>query len=301
MTKRYNYHEHFEMLMVRHDYLSKLKNVDPSWIDKWKHIVKKTSKIVFDKNPNAFLKVGYSLEDVIAVTNCYMISYMELYSIERIKKEKDKFVSEIFNKKGRYPTEEEFSKRERAKLISFLRQRLYHAITVCNRKSRNIIANVDKKGFFAKTPDSKEATNEMIYNNHKELGYRAISNKELKEIKKKNKNSKILFDKDGFPIIKVEIFAESPYSTDHTSYNGEKSVNIIDKIGDCSINNPENILMDAEDRDEIEGFVQKFNEMNNKDKRKRLNKFISENKGSKNLRKELSLARKMLKEIKVNV
>jgi len=294
MAKRYNFHEHFEMLMVRHDYLSRVENPDPKWIGKWEAIVKKTAYVMYQKKMGTFCKVSYYLDDIQSIANCYMVSYMELYSIERNDKEKKNFFAAFNKKHGRDPNEDEIYNKEKNKLISFLRQRLQNAAVVCSRKARNIVGNKNKVVICAETENSQVASEEMLLEDHKKFGYRTVTKKEFKEIQAKSKGSTSLTDSNGFPVVRVVSFSEAVISLGEDS-NMDRNADV------CEDLNPEKIMIAQEDRSEIDRFVEKFEKMKNTEKKKCLNRFVVMNKGKVEFKKELKLARKMLLELKAIV
>ena len=122
--KQYKYKDDFEMLMVRHEFLSKVKNVDPIWNEKFKSTVNITASIMYSKLRHNFEKVGYDVGDIVSIANCYMIGYMGLYSIERNEKVRQKIVESFKTRLDREPTQQELDRKERINLMSFLRQKI---------------------------------------------------------------------------------------------------------------------------------------------------------------------------------
>ena len=290
--KRYTYQDDFEMLMVRHEYISKVKNPDPQWITTWEAIVHKTAMLMYNKLKPNFAKVGYELDDVVSITNCYMIGYMGLYSLERNEKARQKIIDSFNNRLKRDPTDAELLRKERTNLISFLRQRLQHASTICSRKARNITVGNDKRAIYAFTKDSVKANNELIYEKGTKLGYRKVTKDEFKEIKlnARIKRTKELRDKDGFPIIQVELLNDGITESDY------RGLFISDKE-DFFHKNPEQSILIEEDNRNLSLIKQEFGDLDVKEKKKTLNLFIKAYKTNKKYKEEVTTARQMIKNL----
>jgi hypothetical protein len=290
--KKLGYENNFEMLMIRHEYISKVKNPDPKWIKQWESIVNTTAMLMYNKLRPNFSKVGYELDDVKAITNCYMIGYMGLYSIERNKKSRDKILQSFKKRLNREPTDQEITRKERTNLISFLRQRLQHASLICSRKARNITVGRDRRAAYAFTKDSVPASDEMILEKGAKLGYRKITKKELKDIKLKARveNSKELRDVDGFLIIQLEFLNDGISEYDYRGI-------FINDLDNPYHKSPEESLILAEkDRN-----IEKFHKLDGKNKQTILKTFIKEHKDDKDYKDEVLEAKKMIKKLVVVV
>ena len=295
--KKYGYKDDFEMLCLRHEYITRIDLIDEKWIDEFAPIVHSTSRIMFEKLRPNFEKVGFDLEDIISITNVYMVSYMSIYSIfrKKNKEKKDVFIQKYIDKYGKTPNKEIIYRKDKNNLISFLRQRLHHCSTICSRKARNIVADKDVNGFFAETENTIKTSPDVIIKEYKKYNYRKITRKEFLEAKKiaKDNNSKQLYDKNGFIIIEVEIFSKPISQKDYRI--------IFDGNRGAYHNSPESTLINRLEDVELESFKNRFNNLDKKQRRNVLKNFINNNKDLKNVSKEVSLARKMLKNIKTMV
>lgn len=288
---KYNFEDDFEMLYLRHDYLNKIDKHDEQDVIKFKPIVNRTAKLMYDKYKFNFDKVGFDLEDVQVVTSIYMLAYMGLYSLKNNEEVRTKYEKRYAKKDVEF-TEQERNRIERNNLINFLRQRLHHCSTLCSRKGRNIRAGVDIRRAFAETNTSKKASQEVILEQYKELGYRKVTLKELKEAKKNAKKAGIkdLFDKDGYRIIEIEILdpgiQKDDYQAIFDSYDGE------------FYRTPNQRMEFDEDKLEILQFKKKFESMENSDQVKILKNFIRFNYRNPMYKEEVKEARIQLKKIR---
>lgn len=288
MPKRYNFKDNFEMLYLRHEYISKAGKLDGRFVKEYAPIVNSTSRIMYERLFPNFNKVGFYEEDIVAISNIYMLSYMNLYSIVHNPDAYDKFML----KHNKSISKKELARKDRNNLINFLRQRLYHCSTLCSRKARNITVGRDIRKAFAATKNAVRASTEELLSNHKKLGYRSITKKELVDAKiiAKENGEQSVFDKNGFPITEIEIYNNG---ISHEDYS------LLIKLNDTLfMKTPEAATILKENEKELVQYKNKFNGLSLSSKKRCLTKFIEKNRNKKYLKKELSLARKMIKDPK---
>lgn len=278
---RLNYRDDFEMLYLRHEYLEKAGKLDSSYVKKYAGIVYTTAKIMFNRLTN-FEKVGFTEEDIVSITNIYMLSYMALYSIQTNPAE----MQALLQKKGVTGlSDSEIARIDRNRMIAFLRQRLHHCGTVCARKARNITVGIDRRGIFAETNNSFPVSKEMILEDYKKYGYRKATAREYKEALEKAKDNKTnqLTDKNGFKIFKIECLNGGISQEDYRLL-AESNRGIF-------YQSPDVALQIIEDSVSEESFKDKFQKMTKKQRLKALESFVRKNKGNKRLRAEVRLAK----------
>lgn len=287
-TKRYNFRDDFEMLYLRHEYISRAGKLDGAFVKEYAPIVNNTSRIMYDKLHMNFNKVGFYEEDIVTIANMYMLSYMNLYSIVHNKGAKERFLDKL----GRPINDKDLARKDRNNLINFLRQRLYHCSTLCSRKARNITVGRDVRRAFAETANSVPASDEELLSDYKKLGYRVVTKKELTQAKKeaKDRQEQALIDKNGHRIVEVESYNNG---ISHEDYY------LLLQFNDTMFTkNPESIVTSKEEELEIEKYKNYFNGLSTHARKRCLTKFIEDNKSKKYLKKELTLARKLLKNTK---
>ncbi len=290
--KKYNFKDDFEMLYLRHEYLTRCDKLEGKFVDEYAPIVHTTARIMYDKLYPNFNKVGFQKDDIISITNVYMLGYMGLYSLRFNKKYRDRFVKKYKHRFGRKPTEKEIYAKDKNNMINFLRQRIQHCSTLCARKARDIIVGEDRRAIFAEISNSQPAVPEQLLENYKKLGYRKVTKKEYKESKKKTRElrEQMVTDKDGFKIINVEILSRGISHKDYSL--------LFKKNQSRCLMSPEDIFISLENEKELEGFKIKFAGMDTVKKKRTLKRFIEKNKGDKSYKNELTLARKMLKKFR---
>lgn len=295
MAKRYNYKDNFEMLYLRHEYITKNKNINGKYVKEYEKIVKTTARLMYYKLYPNFNKVGFDQEDLIAITNVYLLGYMNNYSLLHSKKELVNFTKKFYNRKGINPTQEEIVKSERNRLINFLRQKIQHCSTVCARKARNITVGRDRRRTFAETSSSKSAAEEDILNDYKKYGYRLVTSKEYKGAiqQAKKLGEKDLIDKNGYRIFQIQILNNGISKEDYALLFNDNSMGQFYR-------SPEESLIFKQESRQLELNRQRFNKLTVSAKKRSLVKFIEQNRGNIHLKVELKAARKILKSIKEN-
>lgn len=283
------------MLYLRHEYLTRCEYLDGKYVVEFAPIVNTTARIMYTKLYPNFNKVGFQEEDIVAITNVYMLGYMGLYSLRNNEVNREKFVHRFKFLNGKPPTEVDITKKDRNNMINFLRQRLQHCAIICSRKARNITVGKDRRGFFAETASSRKASNEIILDEYHKFGYRKVTKDEFKEACKKAKElgEREFYDNDGFRIFKIEIL--------NTGISCEDYKLLSDSNKGKFNRNPEDGLIFYQDEVELENYKKQFGDLNLTLKRKKLNRFIENNRHSKFLKKELTLARKWLKNSRLMV
>jgi hypothetical protein len=245
--------------------------------------------------PN-YSKVGFDQDDIVSITNIYMLSYMGIYSLRFNKDARERAIEKFRDRFDRDPTEKELYNKDKNNMINFLRQRLQHCSVVCARKARNITVGADRQGYFAFTKDSVPASKEAVLDNYNKLGYRKVKKTEFKEAQEKAKKlgEQTITDKDGFQILSVQILNNGIKRDEYTMWITQHKSSHVDTT-------PEELLQMMENNRELESYKATFAAMDKSAKRRKLKLFVEQNKNNKYLKEELALARKMLRNSKFMV
>jgi len=288
-VKKYNYQDHFEMVYLRHEYARRCKEFDGKYVKEFAGVIHTTAKIMYEKLYPNFSKVGFDRDDIVNIASLYVLYYMELYSLRNNAQLRNRYVQKYIKRTGSSPTEAVIANHDRNNLIGFLRQKILHVSTLCSRKARNITVGKDKKAAFAATEKSIPVSNDSLFKNYKKYGYRKVTQNELKRIKKltKERNDQVLVDKDGFKVIEVQSLNNGISYQDYDILFNNSNKNIYTE-------NPEEVFSRLQEDSEMEVYREVFNKKNQSYKRKKLMDFIKQNKNKKYLKKELTLAKKLL-------
>ncbi|HLD91621.1 MAG TPA: hypothetical protein VI911_11540 [Patescibacteria group bacterium] len=288
---RNSYDKDFEKSYLRYDYLTRIKQYDPNWVSQHKNTVEITSMKMYEKLRTNFNLVGFDGEDLKSIGNIYMLAYMGLYSLETNEKLRNRFVVKFLEKNKTEPTKQELAQADRNNLINFLRQRIQHCSTICERKSRNIKAGRAKMGIYAETKHSKPVCDELLLEDHKKYGYRSVTQKEYREIKSKSDS---LIDQYGYGVRLIQIPCGNMEIDDYEFIR--KNI-----FCDTYSDDPEEMMLNYESDKQLEYHRNKFDSLTVKEKISMLRSFIKDNSNDSQLKNELKTARKtlgLLKEMK---
>jgi len=293
-VKKYNYRDNFEYLYLRHDYAKRCKNLNSEYLKEFNGIINKTVNIMFAKHYPIFTKMGFEKEDIITVASMYVLYYMELYSIRNNTNYKNKYIQNYTKSKNKLPSEDDVYQYDKISMINFLRQKLAHMSKVCSRKSKNIIGGHKKRYIFALTENAQKVDDNLIIDNHNKYGYRVVTIKEFKEAKKRAKlnNSSIVVDDNGFEILEIDRknkFEIIDYPLDNDRQN-KFEINQSNMYN----SNPEDLIIDKQKQLLTNRYRDLLNSMSEKRQKKLLKKFVKNNKHIPYMKKELTLARKMI-------
>lgn len=287
---QHNYHEDFEGLLVRHDYAKRSGN-----LDKYAHEIKKhrssiemISRVVYNRNRATYDKVGYSKEDIVSISNMLCLYYMSLYSAKYNPSKRKKISKRLAKENKTEPSEKAIEKYDRHAMVRFIKHKHSRTNILCNSKAQNISVGKDQHLVFAETKDAIPASVEEIISNHKKVGYRKVTKKEFKEIHQASvdKKTPVLFDKDGFRILKVDRTVPKPVEY-HLPTTGDGEFSTFYR-------SQSQIYSENHEGDNIESYRHKFKKMPKDQKEQMLKRFIKENKGKSYLSEELRAARKYL-------
>lgn len=289
--QRKNYSDNFEDIYLRHDHLAKAGELNGDYYVEFKHIIDITARHIFDKFKKIFVKVGFNVDDIKSISAVYALSYMELYSIRNEEGCRERFIKNFKSQNGKdaEPTEEDIMKSEIRFMIRYLRHKLRYCATVCERKKRNIVGGSFKHGIYAYTEDSVPASTAEIMSEPSKYGYRKVTKKEWIASKKQAKKlgEKTLVDKEGFEIFNLQV-------SNHGISKAEYQNLVINQRSEV-FNTPEDILIKKQQAESLEQYKENFIEMSEEEKELLLKRFIRRNKSNNDYKKEVSLAKKLLK------
>lgn len=291
-----NFEDAFEELYLRHELLKRVGEFNQDDLKKYEAVVKVTSKIMYDKFKITYNKVGFAFDDIVSISRVYLYIYLGVYSFKVNPEKYTEFKTEFIKRKGKEPTEAEMEKSERNIIINFMRQKLGTCATFCERKSRNIVVGRNETKTFAFTVNSIPASEDLIMSNPKLFGYRILSQKEQKSIKKKFSTKELMADKDGFRVFEIERLSQIPTSINiqSSSDDSESGGDMLNIIPTQSV---EEEILEMEEDNELDVNRMRFESLETSKRRLMLRNFISKNNNNKHLKEELGLAKKMLKTI----
>lgn len=277
----------FEDVCLRTDYLSHIKEeLNPTYLQEYKKIIYAAVAKVNNKSSIHYQKMGFVWDDLVSFASMYTLHYMHIYSVYANQTNMEKFIAKHTERYGSTPTDKIVEKYNTTGLFNFIKQRLEHLSTLCQRKSRNVYCQNIKSYYFARTKDAVEVDNlESLIGSHEAFGYRSVMLKEYNERKKISKaagETKVL-DENGFEIFYIyDTFSKNQEIDNEIIFEHTAQQHHLDPFHALDVKQTEyNIAV-------------QFDNMNNQQKIQKLNTFIRQNKNNSRLSKEVSTAKKML-------
>jgi hypothetical protein len=290
--KKIHSRNEFELCYLRHQYLRKAQsNPTLEEMKPFMAIASHLAKNTFYTYKNLFHMVGFECDDVINIANVHLVSFLGLFSLDKLPQKYDDFVN-LYRAIGKPdPTAEQLQDKDKANCTMFLKQRMEDVVRVCRQKARNIKGLPTEEYFFYSSQKKPPRILRDLVENYERLGFRKIDTAVYKSIRKK---------------IRVE---EGPVFRFQDTYYvavpvEQKSLSITDFTGAGmdprdSLHNmtPEEIYFSLADEVEFEEKKADFESRSKAYRARKVRKFIEENRKNPQFRDELRAARKMLKSL----
>lgn len=286
--------DEFELCYLRHQYLRKTtSNPTQSEMKPFEAIAVHMARNTFYTYKNLLAIVGFELEDVINVSKIHLVSFLGLFTLDKMPEKYKEFVDNYFINNGQDPNEHQVLDKNRANCTLFVKQRMEDLIRVCRQKARNIKGLPAEEYYFYYGQSEPPAFLRDLIGSHEQFGYKKLDTAVYKSIRKKVKVE------DG-PVFKFNGNYYIAVPTD------QKHLQVTDLIGAGmdpydSLHNmsPEQIFFAAEDRAVWERRQEEFDNRPVESKAEIVRTFIEKNKENALMKEELKAARKLLKSIGV--
>jgi len=289
--KSIDYKDDFELVAIRWKYFLKSPNPTKERLDQLRPIVDKVSKENWNKFKSVYSIVGYDLDDILNIALCHAVNFLGNFSIEENNEDKrEKFVQVYKNRNGEetFPTDKDFKLKNLYNFSKFLVQRMEEVAKVCYQKNRNIRGTGETfKVYSSKAPTDVDDRTllESPKNSH---GYKEMTKKRYKELKKKNAIMNDDSFYDGKTYIRVVSLAAKKIES-------EDFIDSYIRNNSDYYKTPEEIIQAKEDKSSMTGYKDKFNSFTKPEKRKIVKSFIENNRHNLYMKEELVAAREFLK------
>lgn len=286
----------FELCYLRHQYIRQAKcNPTKDEMKPFSAIAAHMARDTYYTYKNLLSLVGFECEDVISIAHIHLVSFLGLFTLDKLPKKYEDFVSAHNLKFFKDPNEWDKMNKNKANCTMFLKQRMEDLVRVCRQKARNIKGLPTEEYFFyygPKRPAFKFLKD--LIKDHEKHGYKKLDSAVYKSIKKK------IRDDRGSPIFKFNgnYYIAVPVE--------QKSLSLADFSGagmdpyDSLHNmNPEQIYFAKQDAVDWDKKQEEFDRKSKASKSTIIKKFIEENKKNPVFKEEIKVARKILKSIGV--
>lgn len=280
----------FELCYLRHKYFRKVKyNPTVENMKPFTHIAAHLAKNTFFRYQMLFSIVGFELEDVINIANVHMVSFLGLFSLEKMPEKYKEFVKLFKYIQGENPKDSDILDKNRANFTLFLKQRMEDVVRVCRQKARNISGMPYEECRYYCGPKKPPKRLSDLLKNHEKFGFKKIDSAVFKTIKKRaGLIHTSIFDFLGTYYVAVPVEKRSLQLDDFVGANMDPNDNMHNM-------NPEEALFTLEDK---ELWDQRRGEFRNKtDQMKAIlvRNFIDKNRGNGRFAEEVKTARKFLR------
>lgn len=282
----------FELCYLRHQYFRKV-NYNPTVKDMepYQRIASQlASKTFFTYRP-LLVMVGLEKEDIINIANVHLVSFLGLFSLEKMPKKYEEFIA-IFEKYQDYkPKKTDILDKNKANFTLFLKQRMEDLVRVCRQKAKNIKGLTAEGFFYCYGPNTPPKRLSDLIKNYDALGFKKLESAVYKSIRKKSgvfDNSVFMVGKNYYVAVPIE-----KKSLTIEDFNGA-DMNPRDTLHSM---NPEEVYFTLEDKELWEKRQEVFDTKPSNIKTNIIKNFISKNRKNKKFREEVQIARKLLKEM----
>lgn len=287
----------FELCYIRHQYFRRAThNPTEAEMQPYAKLVEHLAKNTFYTYKNLFYLVGLESEDIVNIGTIHLVSFLGLFSLDRIPARYEAFSIKFRQKTGAPPSHYDETNKNKADMTLFLKQRMEDLVRVCRQKARNIKGLPTDEYYVYYGPKEPPLDHRELVDNYEKMGFRKLDIAVFKSIKKriKPKPTGPTFNLDGNWYICVPI--------EH------RNLNIVDFSGADmnpydSLHNmdPEQILFGKEEELYWQEQQVKFDNKPLLGKISILRTFIDANDGNPEFKDEIKAARAALKTLEHNL
>lgn len=288
--KKIHSRNEFELCYLRHQYIRKTThNPTQDEMQPYMAIAKHMAKNTFFTYRRLFSLVGFESEDVINIATVHLVSFLGLFSLDKLPEKYKDFVSTYIANNDREPDAEQILNKNKANCTIFLKQRMEDVVRVCRQKARNIKGLPTEEYFFYYGVAKPPRILRNLTESYEKYGYRKLDTAVYKSIRKKARPEEgNIFRFNGKYYVAVLV--------------AQKNLSIEDLLGadmnphDSIHNmNPEQVLFSMEDATDWDKKQEEFDSKSKFSKSNIIKKFIEENKENKEYKEELRTAKRLLK------
>lgn len=281
----------FELVYLRHQYFRRATyNPTEAEMAPYMKIVEHFTKNTFFTYFNLFKAVGMYHDDVLNIGRVHLVSFLGLYSLNRMEAKKALFVETFTKFNFKAPEDYDFDNKNKANFTMFFKQRMEDLVRVCRQKVRNIKGQPSEEYVVFCGSDKPPKYPKRLTKEYDQLGYKKIDFAIFKSIRKKadvNHDATIFqFNDIWYVALALE----------------QKQLDLDDIVGSGSdpYENVHNMQPDELYKEkEFEEFQALFSKKSNTRKITIIRKFIAKNKKNVHYREEIGVAKKLLQELGV--
>ena len=256
-------------------------------------IVNRMAKKVFYTYRGLFRIVGFELEDLVSINQTHLVSFLGLFSLEKMPEKYRDYEAAYHKKNAEDPSEWDIKQKNCANLTIFLKQRMEDMVRICRQKARNIKGFSVDKHIFYYGPNKPPKSIKDLIGKHDKYGFRKLDGAVYRSVKKKAKaeEGSVFFFNNNY-------YVAAPVQKNNLSMHDFSGADM-DPYDNLHHMNPEQTFFSMSDENILNKKKEEFNNMSNVDKTKIVKKFISKCKRNSDYKEEIKTAKKLLKSIGV--
>jgi hypothetical protein len=281
----------FELCYLRHQYIRKV-DYNPTEQDMAPYvpIVKNLAKNTFFTYRNLFHMVGMESEDLINVGKMHLVSFLGLFSLEKMPGKMEDFFHAHIYKHKKTPKEDDYLDKNKANFTMFLKQRMEDVVRVCRQKARNIRGMPTEEFYVYCGEQRPPKISRDLVENYEKYGFRKIDIGTYKSIKKRAKPEGLTFFFNNLWYIAVPVEHKSLSIADFSGADMDPYDNIHNMT-------PEQVLFHKQEAETFEAQKEEFEQYSDITKLTKVRDFVETHKDNPEFADEIKVARKLLKDM----
>lgn len=282
----------FELCYLRHKYFRKVKfNPTKEQMLPFSHISNRLARNTFFRYQPLFHEVGFEFEDVLNIANVHLVSFLGLFSLEKMPDKYKEFTKTFKKIQEKDPENQDILDKNQANFTLFLKQRMDDVVRICKQKAKNIKGLLYEEHTYYRGPKKPPKNMNSFVKNYEKFGFKKIDYTTFKSARKKvGLINTLIFSFNKNYYVAVPIKKKNLNLNDFCGAN-------LDPYDNIHNMNPENLYLHSEENNNWKSKLEEFNNKNNNIKINIIRNFISKNKNNKNFTSEIKIAKSMLKGI----
>jgi hypothetical protein len=279
--------ESFELCYLRHQYFRRVSyNPTQEEMQPYMKIVENLTKNTFYTYFNLFRAVGMHDSDILNIGRVHLVSFLGLYSLEKMDKKKEDFIEITIKYKHRVPSKSDFDQKNKANFTMFFKQRMEDLVRVCRQKVRNIRGQPSEEYVVFYSKEAPPKYPRRLIKEYGELGYKKLEFSIFKSIRKRAhvNSDATIFKFNGLWYVAIVL--------------EQKALDLEDIVGSGSNPyenehnmQPDDMLMEKE----FDDMNLLFNRKSDYRKKITLRNFIAKNQHKRQYKEEIATAKKLLR------
>ncbi|MCX9024587.1 MAG: hypothetical protein OIN85_00660 [Candidatus Methanoperedens sp.] len=292
-TKKIHSRNEFELCYLRHQYFRKTNhNPTKEEMEPYKFIARHMAGNTFYMYKSLFFLVGLDLDDLISIAQIHLVSFLGLFSLDKLPHKYEEFVAIYHKNNGYDPNEHAVLNKNKANCTLFMKQRMEDVVRVCRQKARNIKGTATEEFFFYYGTKRPPSILRDLLENHEKIGYKKLDTAVYKSIKKK------AHAEDG-PVFKFNDHYYVAVPVEHKQIRlSDLSSMGMDPYDNMHNMSPEEVYFSMEDEVKWDEKREEFDRKSKRSKSMIFKRFIEANKNDPKLKEEVQTARKLLKSMR---